>query len=101
MDPQLFDILWEVYRDVGGNEPIRIVSSYRSPATNAMLRRRSRGVAQFSQHTLGKAIDFNITGVPRRGLARRRACGCSAAASASIRARSCTWTPAPCGTGRA
>ena len=63
MDPQLFDILWEVTREVGTEEPIRIVSSYRSPATNAMLRRRSRGVAQFSQHMLGKAIDFNINGV--------------------------------------
>ena len=63
MDPQLFDILWEVTREVNTKEPIRIVSSYRSPQTNAMLRRRSRGVAQFSQHTLGKAIDFNIAGV--------------------------------------
>ena len=63
MDPQLFDILWEVTREVDTKEPIRIVSSYRSPATNAMLRRRSRGVAQFSQHMLGKAIDFNIPGV--------------------------------------
>jgi uncharacterized protein YcbK (DUF882 family) len=64
MDPQLFDILWEVRRELGTEEPIRIVSSYRSPATNAMLRRRSRGVAQFSQHMLGKAIDFNINGAP-------------------------------------
>ena len=64
MDPQLFDILWEVVRDLGTDQPIRIVSSYRSPATNQMLRRRSRGVAQFSQHTLGKAIDFNINGAP-------------------------------------
>ena len=64
MDPQLFDILWEVVRDLGTEEPIRIVSSYRSPATNQMLRRRSRGVAQFSQHMLGKAIDFNINGAP-------------------------------------
>ena len=63
MDPQLFDILWEVTREVDAKEPIHIVSSYRSPATNAMLRRRSRGVAQFSQHMLGKAIDFNIPGV--------------------------------------
>ena len=63
MDPQLFDILWEVTREVGSEDPIRIVSSYRSPATNSMLRRRSRGVAKFSQHMLGKAIDFNISGV--------------------------------------
>jgi uncharacterized protein YcbK (DUF882 family) len=63
MDPQLFDILWEVSREVDAKEPIHIVSSYRSPQTNAMLRRRSRGVAQFSQHMLGKAIDFSIPGV--------------------------------------
>ncbi len=50
MDRRLFDILWEVYRDVDGKKPIQIISSYRSPATNAMLRRRSSGVARFSQH---------------------------------------------------
>jgi len=63
MDPRLFDVLWEVYREVDAKTPIRIVSSYRSPKTNAMLRRRSHAVAQFSQHMLGKAIDFNIEGV--------------------------------------
>jgi uncharacterized protein YcbK (DUF882 family) len=63
MDPKLFDVVWEVYQDVGASAPIQIISAYRSPATNAMLRRRSRGVAQFSQHMLGKAMDFNIPGV--------------------------------------
>src|SRR5690606_23453417 len=38
MDPALFDLLWSVYRDVGARQPIHIVSSYRSPKTNAMLR---------------------------------------------------------------
>jgi uncharacterized protein YcbK (DUF882 family) len=64
MDRHLFDILWEVYRDVDGKQPIQIVSSYRSPATNAMLRRRSSGVARFSQHMLGHAMDMYIPGVP-------------------------------------
>lgn len=64
MDRHLFDILWEVYRDVDGKQPIQIISSYRSPATNAMLRRRSSGVARFSQHMLGHAMDFYIPGVP-------------------------------------
>ena len=63
MDRHLFDILWEVYRDVDGKQPIQIISSYRSPATNAMLRRRSAGVARFSQHMLGHAMDFYIPGV--------------------------------------
>ncbi len=66
MDRRLFDILWEVYRDVDGKQPIQIISSYRSPATNSMLRRRSAnsGVARFSQHTQGRAMDFFIPGVP-------------------------------------
>jgi uncharacterized protein YcbK (DUF882 family) len=63
MDRRLFDILWEVYRDVGGKQPINIISAYRSPQTNAMLRRRSSGVARFSQHMRGHAIDFFIPGV--------------------------------------
>jgi uncharacterized protein YcbK (DUF882 family) len=64
MDRHLFDILWEVYRDVDGKKPIQIISSYRSPATNAMLRRRSSGVARHSQHMLGHAMDFYIPDVP-------------------------------------
>jgi len=64
MDRHLFDILWEVYRDVDGKKPIQIISSYRSPSTNAMLRRRSSGVARHSQHMLGHAMDFFIPDVP-------------------------------------
>jgi uncharacterized protein YcbK (DUF882 family) len=64
MDRHLFDILWEVYRDVDGKKPIQIISAYRSPATNSMLRRRSSGVARHSQHTLGHAMDFYIPEVP-------------------------------------
>src|SRR5205823_2187687 len=64
MDRHLFDIIWEVYRDVDGKKPIQIISAYRSPATNAMLRRRSSGVARFSQHMLGHAMDFYIPDVP-------------------------------------
>ncbi|WP_375465457.1 DUF882 domain-containing protein, partial [uncultured Methylobacterium sp.] len=60
MDPRLFDTVWEAYRQVGANEPIHVVSAYRSPGTNAMLRRRSKAVAEFSQHMLGKAMDFYL-----------------------------------------
>lgn len=62
MDPELFDLLWEVQQQFGGRT-INIVSAYRSPATNSMLRRRSRGVARNSQHMAGNAIDFFIEGV--------------------------------------
>ncbi len=64
MDPHLIDLVWEVQRESGSKEPIQVVCGYRSPATNAMLRRRSAGVARFSQHMLGHAMDFYIAGVP-------------------------------------
>jgi uncharacterized protein YcbK (DUF882 family) len=60
MDPRLFDILWEVYRGGGSAEPIDVLSGYRSPQTNALLRRRSRQVAEHSQHMQGKAIDAHF-----------------------------------------
>jgi uncharacterized protein YcbK (DUF882 family) len=72
MDPRLFDLIWEVHREVGGTQPIHVISAYRSVRTNSMLRRRSRGVAQYSQHTVGHAMDFFIPGV---ALADIRAAG--------------------------
>ncbi len=60
MDPRLFDLAWEVHRTVGSEEPFHVVSAYRSPGTNSMLRRRSRAVAKHSQHMLGKAMDFYL-----------------------------------------
>ena len=63
MDPRLLDLVWEVYRRSGGNDYIHVVSAYRSPTTNGMLRSRSKGVAKNSQHMLGKAMDFYIPGV--------------------------------------
>lgn len=63
MDPRLFDIVWETHRAVGSQEPINVVSAYRAPETNAMLRRRSRAVAKHSQHTQGRAMDFYLTDV--------------------------------------
>lgn len=63
MDPRLFDIVWETHRAVGSQEPINVVSAYRAPETNAMLRRRSRAVAKHSQHMQGRAMDFYITDV--------------------------------------
>jgi len=64
MDPHLFDLLWEVYQDVGGTQPYNIVSAYRTPETNAYLRSRSSAVAEHSQHMLGHAMDVFIPGVP-------------------------------------
>ena len=68
MDPHLIDLVWEVHRDLNAKEAIQIICGYRAPQTNAMLRRRSSGVARVSQHVAGKAIDFAIPGVPLEDL---------------------------------
>lgn len=64
MDRALFDLVWEVYQQSGSRQPIHLVSSYRSPTTNNMLRSRSRGVAKESMHTKGRAMDFFLPDVP-------------------------------------
>jgi uncharacterized protein YcbK (DUF882 family) len=65
MDPRLLDIVWEIYDRSNARDYIHVVSGYRSPATNAMLRGRSRntGVGEKSLHMQGKAMDFYIPGV--------------------------------------
>ena len=68
MDPRLLDAVWEAYKSVGARDYIHVVSAYRSPATNSMLRKRSKGVANKSQHMLGRAMDFYIPGVPLKKL---------------------------------
>lgn len=75
MDPQLFDLVWEVYQRSGSRKPIHVISGYRSPRTNNMLRRRGRGVAKSSQHTKGKALDFFL---PDVGVDKLRALGLKA-----------------------
>jgi len=64
MDPVTIDLLWELYQDLGSKVPARVVSAYRSAATNAMLRRIGRRVARRSQHINGKAIDVYFPDVP-------------------------------------
>jgi uncharacterized protein YcbK (DUF882 family) len=65
MDPRLFDLIWEVYRESGSHEFIYVVCGFRSPETNEMLRTRNAhtGVAKKSQHMLGKAMDYYIPDV--------------------------------------
>ena len=62
MDPRVIDIIYMVQRMSGQNRPYDIISGYRSPHTNAMLRQTSSGVAKKSLHMEGKAIDLRIDG---------------------------------------
>jgi uncharacterized protein YcbK (DUF882 family) len=63
IDLNLLDLLHEVSRRFGGSRIVEIISAYRSPETNAMLRRRSSGVARNSLHMQGKAMDVRFRGV--------------------------------------
>ena len=58
IDPKTIDLIWELHADLGSRKPIRIVCGYRSPKTNAFLKRVGRKVAGKSQHMKGRAIDF-------------------------------------------
>ena len=60
MDPRNFDIMAAAHRLMDVNEPYMLLSGYRSPKTNAMLRSRSGGVARNSLHMKGMAADLRL-----------------------------------------
>ena len=64
IDPQLFDILSSLSAVTGSKAPFQVISAYRSPHTNAMLRESGRGVAKSSLHLEGRAIDIRLSDVP-------------------------------------
>ncbi len=69
MDQSLYDLLFDLHARMSTSEPYLLISGYRSPATNAMLARRSRGVARNSLHVRGWAADVRLPGRDLRGLA--------------------------------
>ena len=65
MDPRLYDILYQIRRELGTQTSFQIISGYRSPNTNERLRTtRGGGVAKRSLHMDGKALDIRLPGVP-------------------------------------
>ena len=63
IDPMLMDVLWKIQLAARHQGTFEVISAYRSPTTNAMLRGRSNGVAKNSQHIPGKAIDVRLRGL--------------------------------------
>lgn len=64
IDPNLLDLLYTLTDLTGSARPFQVISGYRSPATNSMLRRHSEGVAAGSLHMRGQAIDIRLADVP-------------------------------------
>ncbi len=60
MDTRTVDIMAAAHRLMDVHEPYMMLSGYRSPQTNAMLRRKSRGVAKNSLHMKGMAADLRL-----------------------------------------
>ena len=60
MDPKLMDILYVLRGKLDSAAPFQLISGYRSPKTNAMLRQRSGGVAKHSLHMEGRAADVYL-----------------------------------------
>lgn len=63
IDPVLLDWLFDLQKKLCSDGTYEVISAYRSPATNDMLRSHSSGVARHSQHLLGKAIDVRLDDV--------------------------------------
>jgi uncharacterized protein YcbK (DUF882 family) len=67
-DPRLIDTLYHLHRKVDAHQPYHVVSGYRSPITNAILRKHDRKVAKNSYHMRGMAVDAYLPKVSLRAL---------------------------------
>jgi len=70
LDPGLLDLLSALQLRIGNLRGYDVISGYRSPASNAMLRNASNGVAKRSLHMQGQAIDIRLPGTPLAQLHR-------------------------------
>lgn len=68
IDPITLDLMAALSRKFHANRPFEIISGYRSPQTNASLRKSSKGVAKNSYHMQGMAVDLRLPGVSLRTL---------------------------------
>ncbi len=60
MDPELIDLIWEIHKELGSKKPVHLISGYRSPKTNSMLRKTRGGQATKSKHMTGEASDIHF-----------------------------------------
>jgi len=68
IDPRLLDLVHELAGVVDARAPFHVISGYRSPKTNALLRKKSHGVAKKSLHMRGMAVDICLPGRDLRTL---------------------------------
>lgn len=101
IDSRTIDIMTAAHNLMDVSEPYMLLSGYRSPETNAMLRARSSGVAKNSLHMKGQAADLRLESRTVSQMARPRL-PAGPAVSGAIRGRiSSTWIAAPSAPGAA
>lgn len=57
---ELIDLLYDLQQDIKSDGPFQIISGYRTPRSNALLRKTKKGVAKNSFHMYGKAVDIRL-----------------------------------------
>jgi uncharacterized protein YcbK (DUF882 family) len=62
IDTRLLDLMCSLRANLEIRGPFHVISGYRSPETNALLRNRGQGVARNSLHLQGKAVDIRLPG---------------------------------------
>jgi len=75
INKKLLEFLYSIQQKLKTKEPIHLISGYRSPRSNALLRKRRKGVAKNSFHMYGKAVDVRIPGCSLKSV-RRAAMSC-------------------------
>ena len=68
IDRRLLDVLTAIQHACSSNSCYEIISGYRSPKTNAFLRKKSSGVAKKSYHMQGRALDIRLAGFKTKRL---------------------------------
>ncbi|MEN8007915.1 MAG: DUF882 domain-containing protein [Candidatus Krumholzibacteriota bacterium] len=68
IDTRLLVLLSDLASSLGAAPEFQVISGFRSPRTNSMLRRKSPNVARKSYHLLGKAVDIRMPAVPLKDL---------------------------------
>jgi len=70
IDPALLDLLYNVGNRVDASKPFEVLSGYRTPETNAALRREGVRTAAHSYHMVGQAVDITLPGVSLRNMCK-------------------------------
>jgi uncharacterized protein YcbK (DUF882 family) len=68
IDPDLYDLIWQVHKELGSKEAIDLISGHRSAKTNKKLRRKRGGQARRSLHITGKAADVHFPDISTKQL---------------------------------